>query len=335
MTTILIVILVAIVAGFAGIFWYLKNQGEKKPKEDAMLSLQNFLQNQLNAINNTVNERLKENRESSERTGSDIHKQITAFAVGVTSMGESLKQVDSSLKDVSSFQQIFKTPKLRGNWGELALNHILSQYFPKEMFSTQYYFKSKEAVDAVLKLPDGKLLPIDSKFPKENYERMIGLENEGEREIAKKQFGLDVKREVDDIAQKYILPSEGTLDCAFMYIPAEAVFFEINNSFSDVVEYARSKKVILASPNTFYLMLQVVQRWARDLQISKQTQNYIKRMNRIVEDAKKLEDDFSKLGKHLSDARSSYDSSDKRLDMLKERTESLMELGEGENKLLE
>ena len=289
-----------------------------------------FLREQIKDLNQLLNERLKENRESQERTIQGVHKQISEFVAGVTKMGETLKQVDHSVKEVSSFQQIFRTPKLRGRWGELALEHILSEYLPKDMFNLQHYFKNGEAVDAVLKLPNGKLLPIDAKFPYDNFERMVELENEREREAAKKLFALDVKKEIDDISGKYILPSENTMDVACMYVPAEAVYFEINNSLPEVINYARSKKIFLASPNTFHLMLQVFQHWARDLQIGRQTQDIIKRLGRITLDTQKLSVSFNKLGKHLSDARSSYEDSDKRLGLLVERTDKLIELEGGE-----
>ena len=285
-----------------------------------------LLRDQIKDLNQLLNERLKENRESQERTIQGVHKQISEFVAGVTKMGETLKQVDHSVKEVSSFQHIFRTPKLRGRWGELALEHILREYLPKDMFSLQHYFKNGEVVDAVLKLPNGKLLPIDAKFPYDNFERMVELENEGEREAAKKLFALDVKKEIDDISGKYILPSESTMDVACMYVPAEAVYFEINNSLPEVINYARSKKIFLASPNTFHLMLQVFQHWARDLQIGRQTQDIIKRLSRITLDTKKLGVSFNKLGKHLSDARSSYEDSDKRLGLLVERTDKLIEL---------
>jgi len=283
---------------------------------------------ELKEFRRELNERLKENRESVERTS----KQMLDFTRGITKMDEALKRMDESLQGVSSFQQIFRTPKLRGRWGELALEHILAQYFPQDMFELQYMFKSGEAVDAILKLPDGKFLPIDAKFPHDHFERMTTLENESEREAAKKLFATEVKREIDSVAQKYILPSEGTENVAIIYIPAEAVYFEIINSIPEVNEYAQSKKILLASPNTFYLMLQVIQRWARDMQIGKQTQDFVKKLHRIVIDAGKLEESFTKLGKHMGNARSSFEDSEKRLEFLKERTEKLIEL---ENEELE
>src|SRR6185369_12759553 len=132
-----------------------------------------------------------------------------------------LKQVHESVKDVSSFQNIFKSPKLRGIWGEAALEASLAQYFSKDSYELQHYFKSGEAVDAILRLPNDLILPIDSKFNWENFEKMVNAGNDIQREIHKKSFFSDVKKKIDEIAAKYILPSEGTTDFALMYVPAE------------------------------------------------------------------------------------------------------------------
>lgn len=330
----LVIILLVLLGGLTAIFWFLNNF-LKKTEEELVKKVDDSSTRQISELRHELNERLKEDRESFERTTQGINHHFSDFKIGITKMDEALRQVGDSVKEVSLFQQIFRTPKLRGRWGELALGHILSQYFPKDMFDLQYYFKSGEAVDAILKLPDGKLLPIDSKLSYDHFERMIQSKNDSERELAKKSFATELKREIDDIAKKYIIPPERTTDIAIMYILAEAAYFEINSSLPEIIEYARSKKVVLASPNTFYLMIQFIQHWARDRQIGRQTQNFIKRMERVILDAKKLSESFAKLGKHLTDARSSYDESDRRLEFLKERTEKLVELDVKEFKQLE
>ena len=333
--TFFIIIIGVLVAGLLGILWFLKNKLEPSNKnEDALLQNVNQMSGQLNglgqlvdSLSQQVNERLKENRESLERTSKDVNSKISDFTTGVTKVSKDVEQLVGSVKDISSFQNIFKTPKLRGNWGESALLDILSQYYPKDWFEKQHYFKSGEPVDAVLKLPDGKLLPIDSKFIFDDFRRMTEAESDADRDIARKSFIIRVKKEIDDIAQKYIIPSENTVDYAIMYIPAEAVFFEIIKSmFDEIVQYSYSKKVVLASPNTFYMVMQSVQQWSNSLQISRQTQDIIKRLSRIRQDAEQLGDSFKKLGKHLSDARSAYDDSGKRLDLFKERTDKIIEL---------
>lgn len=271
---------------------------------------------------------LKEIRGSVDGTSKAMHHQISSFTKEATEIKENLKQIEGIVKDVSTFQEIFKSPKLLGQWGEESLAHILSQHFPKELYETQHLFSSGERVDAILKLPDGKILPIDSKFSPENFKKMIEANSEGERLIFRKKFIEDIKFHIDSISSKYILPSEGTLDYALMYIPAEAIYHEIMAKEIDLTNYARQKKVTLASPNTFYSALRTIEHWFKSIQISRQTQEILKKLERVHQDSEKLMDDFRKLGSHLKNARSAYDDSEKRLSLLDERVEKLVEIGE-------
>ncbi len=273
---------------------------------------------------------LKEIRDSQLGTSQEMHKQISSFTKEATQIREDLKQVQERVKDVSSFQEIFKAPKLRGQWGEASLEHILSQHFPAELYKKQYLFSSGEQVDAALKLPDGKILPIDAKFPSENFIKMVeGTGNE--KNAFQKRFIEDIKGHIDKIASKYIIPAESTVEFALMYIPAEAIYYEIVNNIGrefDLAGYAMGKKVVITSPNTIYLTLRTVEHWFKDTQISRQTQEILKRLDRVQQDASKLMNDFRKLGSHLRNAVSSYDSSEKRLSIFSDKVERLKEFKE-------
>lgn len=280
---------------------------------------------------------LKEIRGSVDGASQAMNQQISSFTKETVQIREELKQVQETMKGISSFQEIFKAPKLRGQWGEASLRHqILEEYFPKEFYKAPYLFSSGDEVDAILKLPNGKLLSIDSKFPFDNFEKMVESTNQEEKNLFCKEFIKDVKFRINEITSKYILPSENTVDFALMYIPAEAVFYEImfNLKEEDVADYARTKKVVLTSPNTIYLTLRSIIDWFRDTQISRQTQEILKRLNRIQEDAEKLMDDFRKLGSHLKNATSAYSDSEKRLSLFSERVEKLIDI-EGKGKLKE
>ena len=249
------------------------------------------LNQRLDAMNTSVNQalrdtvqlvhnQLKESRESVERSSRAINQQVQGFTSGLTQLSENLKQVHESVKTVSSFQNIFKAPKLRGIWGEASLEASLAQYFPRDRYEIQHYFKSGEAVDAVLKLPNDLLLPVDSKFNWENFEKMVNADNDIQRDLSKKTFFSDVKKKIDEIASKYILPSEGTTDFALMYMPAETVYYEIVSNIKDVdlPSYALSKKVFLVSPNTFMLSVSAISHWLKDIQLSKQTKEIMQRL---------------------------------------------------------
>jgi DNA recombination protein RmuC len=272
---------------------------------------------------------LKEIRDTQNGVSREMHSQIQSFTKETVQIREDLKQIQEKVKDVSSFQEIFKSPKLRGQWGEASLEHILSQHFPKELYQRQYLFPSGEQVDFVLKLPNGRILPIDSKFSSENFERMIHS-NDQEKEFYRQEFLKDVKKRIDEVSRKYILPQEGTVDFALMYIPAEAIYYEIvfHLREEDISKYAWSKKVVLTSPNTIYLTLKTIEHWFRDTQISKKTQEILKRLAKIYIDSQKLMNDFRKLGNHLKNATSAYESSEKRLFLFSERVERLTKIEE-------
>ncbi|MFH1769679.1 MAG: DNA recombination protein RmuC [Parcubacteria group bacterium] len=332
-----LMLVLGLVAGAIIVFVFVRSSKKKDDLDTAVIS------QRLDGLNNSVNQalrdtmkmvsaQLKDTRESSERATHNVHKQVEGFTAGLTKLTEGVAAVRDSVKDVSSFQDIFKSPKLRGMWGEASLEASLEQYFAREGYSIQYYFKSGEAVDAVIRLPNDLLLPVDSKFNWENFEKMVNEEAEIDRERYRKIFFSDVKKKVDEIAGKYILPSEGTTDLALMFIPAETVYYEIIHNIKemDIPDYARKKKVFLVSPNTFGMSVSAIRHWLKDIQFSKQTKDIMKRLERIVIDSNKLADSFRKLGKHLSDTRSAYDDSEKRLELMTDRVQNVVETGEVE-----
>lgn len=284
-------------------------------------------------VSQLINEQLERSRQASERATLTVSQQVQSFTQNMTQIQEGMKRMHESVKDVSSFQDMLRSPKLRGTWGEQSLEASLNQYFSKDNYEVQHYFKSGEAVDAVLKLPNDLLLPIDSKFNWDNFQKMVNAPNDIEKEVFRKSFYSDVKKKIDEIASKYLLPSEGTTDLALMYIPAETVYYEIINNIKDVdiPSYARSKKVFLVSPNTFALSVSAIRHWFKDFEFNKQTKDIMKRLERISTDGSKLAEDFQRLGKHIDNTKSAYDSSEKRLSLMVDRVKTVMELGEEED----
>ena len=316
---VLIIILIAALA-----FFFTRKTKIDEKQSDAIKDLER-------RITDLMINQLKEIRGSVDGTSKQLNDQIRSFTKETTEMKANLKQIAEVVKDVSSFQDIFKSPKLRGQWGEASLEHILSQHFPKELYKIQYLFSSGEQVDAVLKLPNNKVLPIDSKFPSENFDKMVNAVSDTEKSFFKKSFLEDVKNRTNEIATKYVLPSEGTTDFAWMYIPAEAIYYEIINNIGrevDIAAFAWSKKIILTSPNTIYLTLRTIEHWFRDTQISRQTQEILKKIAKVHQDAEKLMNDFRKLGSHLKNAGSAYSDSENRLKLLDDKVEKLVEIGE-------
>jgi len=337
MTNLILLLTVGAMAVVIFILFLKSSSGNKKSDQDSMQMLNqrldglNVSMNQ--ALRDTVKmvaDQLKDSRESVERSSRAVNQQVQGFTTGLTQLSESLKNVHESVKGVSSFQDIFKSPKLRGIWGEASLEAALAQYFPRDRWGLQHYFKSGEAVDAILRLPNDLILPIAFSIFWENFQKMVNAENDILREQYKKTFLSDVKKKIDEIASKYLLPSEGTTDFALMYVPAETVYYEIVNNIKDVdlPAYALSKKVFLVSPNTFMLSVSAIGHWLKDVQLNKQTKDIMKRLERISLDGRKLGEDFKRLGKHLSDARGSYDDTEKRLDLMIDRVQNVIEKDE-------
>lgn len=324
---------ILMLAGIGVVVWLLVKPKPVLPPDQSML----LLAQRLDALQQQVSQQLEHSRQASERSSSSVLAQVQSFTKGMTELKGVVEQVQQRVKDVATFQDIFKSPKLRGIWGEASLESALGQYFPRDRYETQHYFKSGEAVDAALKLPNDLLLPIDSKFNWENFEKMLNADTEVARDGYRKTFLSDVKKKIDEIATKYLLPAEGTTDFALMYMPAETLYYEViqNVKEADLSEYARAKKVILVSPNTFFLTVSAILHWFNDVQFSKQTRDIMKRLSRVVQDAGKLSEEFRVLGKHLGNAQSAFDDTDKRLELLVERTQKVIEMGEEAKKLEE
>src|SRR3990167_5791565 len=250
--TVLIVAVAISILIMLGINLYLSFKSKRKEEPDNNYVV---LHQRLDSLSQAVSEQMDRSRQASERATLIVHQQVQNFTQGMTQLHEGLKGMHDSVKNVVSFQDLFRNPKLRGQWGEMSLEASLAQYFPKDRYLIQHYFSSGEAVDAALRLPNDILLPIDSKFNWDNFQKMANADNDIHRDGYRKLFLSDVKKKVDEISSKYILPTEGTTDFALMFVPAETVYYEIINNIKDVdvSEYARKKKVMMVSPNTFAL----------------------------------------------------------------------------------
>lgn len=310
-----------LIAGSIFFFWLRKSKTDGKQSGS--------IRDMQKSINEIVGQ-LREIGSNVSGTSQEMNRQISSFTKETVQIREELKRVQETMKGISSFQEIFRTPKLKGEWGEASLGHILSEYFPKELYILNHSFSSGAQVEFVLKLPNKKLLPVDAKFFSDNFERMKETKIEEERKVFQKKLIQDIKFNINEISTKYILPSEDTVDFALMFIPAEAIFYEImfNLRGEDIASYARNKKVVLTSPNTIYLTLRTIIDWFRDTQISHQTQEILKRLNKIQADADKLMNDFRKLGNHIKNTSSAYDSSEKRLSLFSDKVEKLIEIKE-------
>jgi len=208
-----------------------------------------------------------------------------------------MSEIGRSMKDL---EQFLKSPKLRGNLGEQVLKELLKEMLPKNSFHLQHAFKSGAVVDAAIKTGSG-IIPIDSKFPLENFRRLLKAENDNDRKEATKDFISDVKKHIDAISKKYILVSEGTIDYALMYLPSESVYYEIVNN-QDLFEYASSKRVMPVSPVTFYAYLRTILISFEGQKIEQKAKIIMSLLRSTQKDYQVLEESLELLGKHLNNA---------------------------------
>lgn len=282
---------------------------------------------QLAQLTSQMNDRLRESLEVVQRSQASVGERLegTARVVGEVQRGlgelrEATAKVFEVGRSVNQLHDILKAPKLRGGLGELLLADLLSQVLPAEHVSLQHGFKSGERVDAAIRLGNG-LVPIDAKFPLEDFRRLLEAPDDETRARIKKAFVARVRKHVDDVAAKYILPDEQTYDFALMYIPAENVFYEaiVRDDGRELASYALERKVVPVSPNTLYAYLQAIVLGLRGLRIEAQAQEVMSQLGRLAGDLGKLREDMRLVGKHLGNAQQVFASAERRLDRFEQR----------------
>ncbi len=281
-------------------------------------------------ISSQVNERLNQMNQSLQEAnkiiGQNLGSATSVFGNVKEQLGKLEKtnqQIVEISKDISSLQELLRAPKFRGSMGEAGLENLLSQVLPKQYYQMQYRFKSGDAVDAAIRIGE-RLVSVDAKFSLENFKKMIDASDEQLKSDHRRKFIQDVKNRVDEIAQKYILPSENTYDFALMYIPAENVYYETIIK-EDLFSYSMSKRVVPVSPNTFYAYLQVICLGLKGMKIEENAKGILKNLSTLTIEINKFKEDFDILGKHISGANTKYEDSCKRLDKFSERLTNIQD----------
>jgi len=254
----------------------------------------------------------------------DIEHLRKKFENGYSQMAYQLGKVQEIGRSIREFQEFLRSPKLRGNIGEQVLRDLLEQVLPKQNFSLQYQFSEGQIVDAIVKTNQG-IIPIDSKFPMENFRKMVQANSEM-KDSFQKEFLRDIKKHIDDIAKKYILPQEGTVDFALMYIPSEPIYYEITLNQPEILDYAHSRKVYFVSPNSFYYFLKIVMVGLEGAKIEEGAKKILEGMKAVQQEALKFEGELSVLLSHIDHAKSASERTRNRFARLMERIERLGEL---------
>ncbi|MDD5483930.1 MAG: DNA recombination protein RmuC [Kiritimatiellae bacterium] len=294
--------------------------------------LQRSLQEDIRRLNEIVERRLTdtgrsmgERLDNSSRVISDVRQQLGR-------MDEASRRIFEVGREISELQQTLQSPKLRGSMGEYLLSELLAQVLPEKSYENQHRFQNGETADAVIKLSSG-IIPIDAKFPLENFKRILSAGDDGETSAAGRAFARDVKKHIDAIAQKYIRTDEGTFDFAMMYIPAESVFYEIIarnewNPGEPLLQYALAKRVIPVSPNSFYAYLQTILLGLRGMRVEENAREIINGILRLQKELEVFAGDFELVGTHLNNSLKKYADAARRFDRLGLKMEQLTGLSQ-------
>ncbi len=322
---ILLIVLIVVIAVVGGLV-ILQNRKASTSSELDPATLQLFKQD-LQGMQQLLVQTQTQMQERIDRNNTNVqaglHEQMKQSATIIREVTERLTKLDETNRrvvditsELKTLQNVLQNPKQRGVLGEYYLAQVLENVLSPGQYKLQYAFKDGEIVDAVIYLDKGKLLPVDSKFSLENYNRLVDAKDARDREVLVKQFKQDLKGRIDETA-KYIRPHEGTMDFAFMFIPSEAIYYDLlvnkvgaaNTSARDLIEYAfRDKHVIIVSPTSFMAYLQTVLQGLKSLQIEDQAREIQKRVGMLARHLKAYDTYMQKMGGSLSTTVNHYNA---------------------------
>lgn len=237
---------------------------------------------------------------STSNVDQKITESMKMFTLHLSQVQKTLGEFSQIGKSMEELQQFLISPKLRGNIGEQILKELLAQYFPKDLYQLQYGYKSGEKVDAIIRTSQG-IIPIDSKFPMENFQKMIKEKDPKEKERLKKEFINEVKKHIANIARKYIKTNEGTSDYALMYVPSESVYYEIVTE-PQIFDYAGKLRILPVSPISFYAYMKAILMSVEGIRIQSQAKEILDLLKAIKKDYEKTEEALSILTRHITNA---------------------------------
>ena len=316
MEALLIGLVVLVLLVNAGVLYFLFSQqkpqqgGEVAGLNDRIAELARTMHERLDRSTATVQESVRGQLTESFRLIKDVTE-------GLTKLDETNRQVVGFADQLQNLQDILKNPKQRGILGEYYLETVLQNVMPPGSFQMQYTFKNGEIVDAVVFIKE-RIVPIDSKFSLDNYNRILETNDVGEKERLEKLFKQDLKLRIDETA-KYVRPEENTMDFAFMFIPSEGIYYDllinqvgtVKTNTRDLIEYAFSKKVIIVSPTSFLAYLQTVLQGLKSLQIEEKIHDVIKNVGELGKHLGAYREYQTKLGNALGTVVNHYNASEK------------------------
>lgn len=304
-----LLILAIVVLGFFFIWFFLNRKLSSPQQSDQALiewlkTMQKSLDETQKTLNDTVHNSSSHMVKTLQENSKQLNERLDRAATVIKEVSGEVGKMNEIGRNMQELQEFLKSPKLRGNIGEQVLKDLISQMFPKQSFHLQYSFKSGEKVDAAIKT-DAGILPIDSKFPMENFQKMVKAKEENEKEMFGREFMRDVKKHIDAISKKYILPEEGTMDFALMYVPSESVYYEVINNL-ELMEYAKKNRIYIVSPSTLYAHLQTILLSFEGKEIERKSKQVFQLLRALQNDYVKIDENLLTLGKHLNNASSQF-----------------------------
>jgi DNA recombination protein RmuC len=274
------------------------------------------LQTQLDGMREQMRSGLEGGRMEIDRRLEETNRVVGEVRTGLSAVHNQVRSVSEAARDLRQLQELLRSPKIRGGIGEFLLGDLLGQVLPKANYTLQHEFTGGERVDAVLRVGRG-LVPVDAKFPLENFQRLRAAETEDAERDARRAFRTDIRRHIDAIAKRYIRPDEETYEFAMMYIPAEAVYQEIlhqqGDDGLDLFHYALTRRVVPVSPQSFYAYLQVIVLGLRGLSFEGRAREILERLGRIHNRLERFSDSFDVTVRHLSNAHRQSEEAGRRL----------------------
>lgn len=297
MDTGILLISIVLIVGFLSLFllfliWMRRFEKKNHPTDELLAWLK--------STNTRIDQQNKHIVETLQTSTQAMNERLDTAARFIAAVQKNIGEMSEIGRGMKDLQDFLKSPKLRGNIGEQILKDLLGQMLPKQSFHLQYSFKSGVTVDAAIKTGNG-IIPVDSKFPMEGFRKLISAKDEADRKIISREFAVDVKRHIDDISRKYILTEEGTIDYALMYIPSEAVYYEIVNNPA-LFDYAGEKRVLPVSPTTFYAFLRTILMSFEGQKIEEQAKQILRTIRAMQKDYQKVEENMNVLQRHITNA---------------------------------
>ena len=277
------------------------------------------LQSHLEALRNDQTSQLINQNVLSIGTRLDNAKQYFA------EMANEMRGLQDMRRNFEDLRNALASSKSRGIFGEKLLQAMLENIFPKEHFELQFRFRNGETVDAVVKTKDG-IIPIDSKFPLDNYRKMLAAQSDESRVLERREFLKATKKHITDIAKKYVLPAEGTVAYAVMYVPSEGVFYEIISSGDDMAEFAMQQKVLMTSPNTMAYFLHILRLGFERIRIEENAQKVWELLSGIQQESEKFRVALELVSKHVTNAKGAVDAAGSEYGKLSSRIEQVKQL---------